>query len=44
MKLLVNGVPTDLIIEHLTENFVKRNLSEKVKTEVISWAAFYDNR
>lgn len=45
MKLLVNGIPYDVIIEILTENFVKRSiLEEKIKSEIVNWASFYDHR
>ena len=45
MKLLVNGIPHDVIIESLTENFVKKTiLTEKIKSDVINLAAFYDHR
>jgi hypothetical protein len=45
MRLIVNGVPADLIIETLSENLVMKTfLTEKVKSEVVLAAAFYDHR
>ncbi len=45
MKLLINGVPYDIIFETLTENLMKKTfLSEKIKGEIVQWVAFYDIR
>lgn len=45
LKLLVNGVPSDVIILNMVReitNQLKNN--EKIKWEIIHWASFYDTR
>lgn len=44
MKLLINGVPNELIILNLVQDICSRVKSESVKWDIIQWAALYDNR
>ena len=45
MRLLVNGIPYDVIIEIISENLVKKsNLNEKIKSDIVYWGSFYDHR
>lgn len=44
MKLLVNGVPNEIIIINLVKELCLLIKSEEIKIELIKWASFYDNR
>lgn len=44
LKLIVNGVPSDVIITQLTKALCQTVKNDDVKREVINWASFYDNR
>lgn len=44
LKLLVNGVPADIIILHLVKELCSKIKSDDIKRQIIYWSSFYDNR
>ncbi len=44
LKLLVNGVPADIIILNLVKELCVKIKSDEVKRQIIHWSSFYDNR
>jgi replication factor C subunit 3/5 len=44
LKLLVNGVPADLIIVIMSKELCKVLKDENVQREIVKWASFYDSR
>ena len=44
LKLLVNGVPTDVIITGMVKEICSKQKNEELKRQVIYWASFYDGR
>jgi hypothetical protein len=44
LKLLINGVPCDIIILNMVKELCLQLKSEDKKRQIISWASFYDNR
>ena len=44
LKLLVNGVPCDVIILNIVKEICSRVRNDEVKRQIIYWASFYDGR
>ncbi len=44
LKLLVNGVPSEVIILGMVKEICSRLKSDEVKRQVIYWSSFYDGR
>jgi replication factor C subunit 3/5 len=44
LKLLINGVPCDIIIINIVKEICSQSKNEAIKREIIYWASFYDNR
>ena len=46
VRLIVNGISIDEIILNITKTLITmcKSKSEKVKKEIVHYAAFYDNR
>ncbi len=44
LKLLINGVPCDIIIVSLVKEMCSIVKKEEVKRLIIHWASFYDSR
>jgi len=44
IKLLINGVPSEIIILYLLKEICNKIKSEDVKSQLIKWASFYDTR
>ena len=44
LKLLINGVPCDVIILNMVKELCAVYKNEEVKRQFIYWASFYDNR
>ncbi len=44
VKLLINGVPPDVIILNMVREVCAMYKNEQIKHDIIHWASFYDNR
>ncbi len=44
LKLLINGVPCDIIILNIVKEICCRLKNDEVKRQIIYWASFYDSR
>ncbi len=44
LKLLVNGLPCDLIILNIVKEICKIINNDEIKRKIIHWASFYDRR
>ena len=44
IKLLINGMPSDVIILNMVRELCAMSSSEETKQQYIHWASFYDNR
>lgn len=44
LKLLINGVPTDIIVLNMIRELCTKAKTEDVKRQIISWGCYYDNR
>lgn len=44
VKLLINGVPADVVILNMVKELCGMFKNEQVKTKIIHWASYYDNR